>query len=90
MGEIQIQTSMNQLEIFLNDKTLIVASNRGPIEFFYEDNGKIGMKTGAGGIVPTLVPVLENVGGTWIASAMNEAQILKWHLNTQKIKYQFH
>ena len=33
------------------------------------------MKTGAGGIVPTLVPILENVGGTWIASAMNDADI---------------
>jgi trehalose 6-phosphate synthase len=75
LGEIQIQTSLNQLEIFLKDKNLIVASNRGPIEFFYEDNDEIGIKTGAGGIVPTLVPVLENVGGIWVASAMSSADI---------------
>ncbi len=75
MGENKIQTSKKQYELFLKDKNFIVASNRGPIEFFYENSGKIGMKPGAGGIVPTLVPVMENVGGTWIASALNDADI---------------
>ena len=28
------------------------------------------MKTGAGGLVPTLIPVIKKVNGTWIASAM--------------------
>ncbi|MGB9937450.1 MAG: alpha,alpha-trehalose-phosphate synthase (UDP-forming) [Methanobacterium sp.] len=50
----------------------MVASNRGPVEFYKNDNGKIAMKTGAGGIVPTLVPIMEKVGGIWIASAMTD------------------
>ncbi|MEL7671916.1 trehalose-6-phosphate synthase [Methanobacterium sp.] len=52
-----------------------MASNRGPVEFFYEDNDKIGMKIGAGGIVPTLLPFMEKNGGTWVASAMTDADI---------------
>ncbi len=33
------------------------------------------MKIGAGGIVPALLPFMEKTGGTWIASAMNDADI---------------
>ncbi len=33
------------------------------------------MKIGAGGIVPTLLPFMEKTGGTWVASAMNDADI---------------
>jgi trehalose 6-phosphate synthase len=73
--EINIPTSNECINRFLEDKNLIIASNRGPIEFFYEDNGKIGMKIGAGGIVPTLLPFMEKKGGTWVASAMSDADI---------------
>ncbi len=73
--EPHIPNSHENTDQFLKNKNLIIASNRGPIEFFHEDNGKIGMKTGAGGMVPALVPVIEKVGGTWIASAMNKADI---------------
>ncbi|WP_331275708.1 trehalose-6-phosphate synthase [Methanobacterium veterum] len=60
---------------FLEDKNLIIASNRSPVEFFYEDNDEIGMKIGAGGIVPTLLPFMEKNGGTWVASAMTDADM---------------
>ena len=53
------------------DKNLIVASNRGPVEFFLR-NGKIEMKRGAGGLVSTLLPFMSEVNGTWVASAMTE------------------
>ena len=33
------------------------------------------MKVGAGGIVPTLLPFMEKTGGTWVASAMTDADI---------------
>ena len=72
-GEINIRKSYDQINRFLEDKNLIIASNRGPVEFFYEDNGKIDMKVGAGGIVPTLLPFMEKTGGTWVASAMTDA-----------------
>jgi len=31
------------------------------------------MKTGAGGMIPTLIPIMEKAKGIWIASAMNDA-----------------
>jgi len=31
------------------------------------------MKTGAGGMIPTLLPIMEKAKGIWIASAMNDA-----------------
>jgi len=54
---------------FLTDKNFIVASNRGPVEF-YKKNSKIEMKRGAGGLVSTLLPLMETLNGVWIASAM--------------------
>lgn len=66
--------SREQIEKFLKDKNLIVASNRGPIEF-YRENGKMEMRRGAGGLVSTLLPFMETVKGTWIASAMSDEDV---------------
>lgn len=54
---------------FLKDKNFIVVSNRGPVEF-YKYNREIEMKRGAGGLVSTLLPLMEALNGVWIASAM--------------------
>lgn len=59
---------------FLKDKNLIVVSNRGPVEFIKE-NGKIKMKRGAGGLVSTLLPLMEALNGAWIASAMTPGDV---------------
>ncbi len=63
-----------QIEDFLKDKNLIVASNRGPVEFHFENN-EIKMKRGGGGLVSTLLPFMTHVKGTWVASAMTEGDI---------------
>lgn len=54
---------------FLEDKNPVIVSNRGPVEFFRKD-GKIVMKRGAGGLVSTLLPVVERFSGVWVSSAM--------------------
>lgn len=59
---------------FLKDKNLIVVSNRGPVEF-HEKNSKIEMKRGAGGLVSTLLPLMESLNGVWIASAMTPGDV---------------
>lgn len=59
---------------FLEDKNLIVVSNRGPVEF-YKYNSKIKMKRGAGGLVSTLLPLMETLNGVWIASAMTPGDV---------------
>jgi len=61
--------NQNKILNFLKDKNLIVASNRGPVEFHkYDDH--VEMKRGAGGLVSTLLPLMETLNGVWIASAM--------------------
>lgn len=64
----------NKILEFLKDKNLIVVSNRGPVEF-YKYNSKIKMKRGAGGLVSTLLPLMEALNGVWIASAMTPGDI---------------
>ncbi len=54
---------------FLKGKNLIVVSNRGPVEF-KRINDEIKMKRGAGGLVSTLMPLVEALNGVWVASAM--------------------
>lgn len=55
---------------FLNNRNLILASNRGPVEFQREKD-EIVMKRGAGGLVATLLPLMEALNGVWVASAMS-------------------
>lgn len=66
--------NQNKILEFLKDKNLIVVSNRGPVEF-YKYNSKIEMKRGAGGLVSTLLPLMEALNGVWIASAMTPGDI---------------
>jgi len=61
---------------FLKDKNLIVVSNRGPIEFQHHNN-HIKMKRGAGGLVSTLLPLMEALNGVWIASAMTLGDVVE-------------
>ena len=57
---------------FLEDKEIIVASNRGPVLFKKDQNGKIELIKGKGGIVGSMIPFLERTHGTWFSSAIGE------------------
>ena len=53
---------------------MILASNRGPVEF-YKENNNIKTRMGSGGLVSTLLPLMEKVNGTWIAASNNPIDI---------------
>ena len=57
---------------FLQDKEIIVASNRGPVVFKRDDKGKIQLIRGAGGIVGSMMPFLQKTRGKWVSSAIGE------------------
>lgn len=57
---------------FLEDKEIIVASNRGPVLFKRDGKGEIEIIKGKGGIVGSMVPFLEKTHGTWFSSAIGE------------------
>jgi len=57
---------------FLQDKEIIVASNRGPVLFKRDEKGEIELIRGAGGIVGSMIPFLERTHGKWVSSAIGE------------------
>lgn len=65
---------------FLDDKEIIVASNRGPVVFKKDKKGQIELIRGAGGIVGSMIPFLERTHGKWISSAIGEYD---HHMNTE-------
>ncbi len=57
----------------LQDKRLLVASNRGPVEYSISPEGGLTPNRGHGGLVTGLSSVSQFCKITWIASAMGEA-----------------
>jgi trehalose 6-phosphate synthase len=51
---------------------LVVASNRGPVQFEIDDDGNLTAGRGAGGMVAALGPALAGQEGTWVAAAITE------------------
>jgi trehalose 6-phosphate synthase len=54
----------------LKRTTLIIASNRGPIEFQEEEDGTLSTKRGTGGVVTAVSAVSRYTDPIWVASAM--------------------
>ena len=53
-------------------RRLIIASNRGPIEFQVEPDGSLNAQRGSGGMVTALMAATRFVPATWIATAMTD------------------
>jgi trehalose 6-phosphate synthase len=50
--------------------TIIVASNRGPVEFYRAADGRLSTRRGAGGVVTALAALAHDVPLRWVATAM--------------------
>src|SRR3989304_5228330 len=53
-------------------RRLIIASNRGPLEFHSQPDGSLKAQRGSGGMVTALMAAARFVPATWIASAMTD------------------
>jgi trehalose 6-phosphate synthase len=51
---------------------LVVASNRGPVQFEIDDDGNLTAGRGSGGMVAALGPALAGQAGTWVAAAISD------------------
>lgn len=57
----------------LAKRRLILASNRGPVEYYMAENGAgLQCRRGSGGVVTALSSASQHVEVTWVASAMGE------------------
>ena len=54
-------------------RTILIASNRGPVSFARTGRGAPTPSRGSGGLVTAFTGALERDGGSWIASAMTDA-----------------
>lgn len=56
----------------LTHRNLILASNRGPLEYHVTPEGQLQPRRGSGGVVTALSSLTRSIEFTWIASAMGE------------------
>ncbi|MDA8391497.1 MAG: trehalose-6-phosphate synthase [Actinomycetota bacterium] len=52
---------------------LVVLSNRGPLSWSRDADGRLSARRGGGGLVSGLAPLVSDSGALWIAAAMSEA-----------------
>jgi trehalose 6-phosphate synthase len=52
---------------------VLVASNRGPVSFRLDDNGRLSTRRGGGGLVSGLSSVAENLDTLWVCAALSDA-----------------
>jgi trehalose 6-phosphate synthase len=60
------------IEESVNERALIVASNRGPVTFVYEGGKKFSSRRGSGGVVTAVSSITRERQPVWIACAMTE------------------
>lgn len=56
----------------LDERQLIVASNRGPVTFSQRNDGSFSARQGSGGLVTAVSAVLQGQQAIWIAAAMTD------------------
>ncbi len=60
-------------EAFFEDRSLIIAANRGPVTFQTARDGSRTFTRGSGGLVTALVGLAQQVEATWVACGRTEA-----------------
>ena len=62
----------------LDQRQLMLASNRGPIEFNYTADGRQEVRRGSGGVVTALNSLTQVAEFIWVAGAMSEGDRRAW------------
>lgn len=68
------KTDLTSNENLLDDRELIVVSNRGPVEFIEESDGTIKTQKSGGGLATALAGMAQNIEIAWIAAASNDLE----------------
>ncbi len=65
---------------FLADHPLIIAANRGPVEFTRQEDGSFTHRRGSGGVVTAMRALGRYVDPIWVASAMTDGDRQRAHV----------
>lgn len=76
-GETDLDYSEVLVDKILNH-TIIIASNRGPVTFYFDEDGEYHFEKGSGGLVTALTGMMQQLNATWIACSRTQAD-LTWH-----------
>src|SRR5260370_5408398 len=68
--QMMIRTAPSSPQIHAN--RLIIASNRGPVEYYLTQDKTLKYRRGAGGMVTALIDTGNRMEVTWVAMAMTE------------------
>ena len=68
----QLKNSDSTIHDLLQHRTLILASNRGPVTLRHNEKGEFDYQRGSGGLVTALIGVLQHAEARWIACAQTE------------------
>jgi trehalose 6-phosphate synthase len=71
-GPDGLGASADAIDRVLQERQLIVASNRGPVTFSLEDDGAFRARKGSGGVVTAVSSIAREHQPIWIAAAMTE------------------
>jgi trehalose 6-phosphate synthase len=78
LDELDLETiTPRQVRQYLKDKFVIVASNRGPVEFRHAPDGTIKAYRGAGGVVTAMSTALVATDAVWISTARTKEDTVK-------------
>jgi trehalose 6-phosphate synthase len=71
-AEVSHTDPASSIHNLLTERTLIIASNRGPVTLRRNEAGEVEYQRGAGGLVTALIGVLQHAEAQWIACAQTE------------------
>lgn len=54
------------------DRPIVLVSNRGPVSFQHDAEGRLVSRRGAGGLVSGIGPLVTATGATWLAAAISD------------------
>ena len=77
-GEARSASFLGLCAEMLARRRLIVASNRGPVEFSVTPDGQLQPRRGSGSLVTAFSTLTRNIDFTWVASAMGEGDRRAW------------
>lgn len=72
-SDLAAQSVANEIATLTEGHTIIVASNRGPVEFYRATDGRLSTRRGAGGVVTALAAFARAAPLKWVAATMTDA-----------------
>ena len=66
------QNEVTDPKVKIHADRLIIATNRGPVEYYVTRDQDVKSRRGSGGVVTALLGALKDMQATWVAIAMTE------------------